>query len=73
MLMLPTETLKESESYSVCLVLDPMELLRQAIEWGRSDLHVHITGAMIQVGDGGGLARMAIIEAVRNHQILDIC
>lgn len=60
----------ESESCSLCLVLEPMNLLRQAVGWDRDDLHNHIAGAMIQVDDDGDLNRMVITEAVRSDQIL---
>lgn len=44
-----------------------MELLRQNVRWERSGLHVHVTGAKIQVSDDGGPGQ----EAVRKDQMLD--
>lgn len=57
MMIISIEMLRKSESCPLCLVLELMELLRQNVGWKRSDLHVHVTGAKIQVSDDGGLAR----------------
>lgn len=64
--------LREPGSCSLCFVLEPMKLLRQAGGWDRSDLCDHIAGAVIQVEDDGGLHRVVTTEAVRSDQILDI-
>lgn len=49
-----------------------MELLRRPVGWEWSDLHARVSGAVIQVSDDGGLARMVTTEAVSSDQILDI-
>ena len=49
-----------------------MERLRQAIECELGELHVCVTGALIWLGDDGGLARVVTAEAVRSDQILDL-
>lgn len=56
----------------MCLVLVAVELLRHTVRWEWHDLHVHLPGDMIQVGDDHGLVRVAITEAVRSDPILDM-
>lgn len=62
MLIMSVEMMRDPETCQLCFGLEPVELLRQTAGWERSDLHVHVTGAKIQVCDNGGLVKVVTTE-----------